>query len=99
MLSTQHPPLSPLLWTTMMTGTSPLEHEILDFTRFHPATGRKEPITSDERKVPAVWNMATQAGQEHGRVRALGDLSGRAGARPGRLRSLLHFPLLRDGAA
>jgi tetratricopeptide (TPR) repeat protein len=62
-LLTEHPPLSPLLWTTMMTGRSPLEHEILDFTRFHPSTGRKEPITSDERKVPAVWNMATQAGK------------------------------------
>lgn len=62
-LLTEHPPLSPLLWTTMMTGTSPLEHEILDFTRFHPSTGRKEPITSDERKMPAVWNMATQAGR------------------------------------
>ena len=62
-LMTEHPPLSPLLWTTMMTGTTPLEHEILDFTRFHPATGQKEPITSDERKVPAVWNMATQAGK------------------------------------
>lgn len=62
-LLTEHPPLSPLLWTTMMTGVSPLQHEILDFTRFHPATGRKEPITSDERKVPAVWNMATQAGR------------------------------------
>jgi Flp pilus assembly protein TadD len=62
-LITDHPPLSPLLWTTMMTGTTPLEHEILDFTRFHPVSGRKEPITSDERKVPAVWNMATQAGK------------------------------------
>jgi tetratricopeptide (TPR) repeat protein len=62
-LLTEHPPLSPLLWTTMMTGTSPLEHEILDFTRFHPSDGHKEPITSDERKVPAVWNMATQAGK------------------------------------
>lgn len=62
-LLTEHPPLSPLLWTTMMTGASPLEHEILDFTRFHPSTGQREPITSDERKVPAVWNMATQAGK------------------------------------
>lgn len=62
-LLTEHPPLSPLLWTTMMTGASPLEHEILDFTRFHPRSGQKEPITSDERKVPAVWNMATQAGK------------------------------------
>ncbi|HYC60891.1 MAG TPA: alkaline phosphatase family protein [Thermoanaerobaculia bacterium] len=62
-LLTEHPPLSPLLWTTMMTGASPLEHEILDFTRFHPVTGAKEPITSDERKLPAIWNMATQAGK------------------------------------
>jgi tetratricopeptide (TPR) repeat protein len=62
-LITEHPPLSPLLWNTMMTGTSPLEHEILDFTRFHPVTGHKEPITSDERRMPAIWNMATQAGK------------------------------------
>ncbi|MEO7971987.1 MAG: alkaline phosphatase family protein, partial [Thermoanaerobaculia bacterium] len=33
-LLTEQPPLSPLLWTTMMTGRSPLEHRILDFVRF-----------------------------------------------------------------
>jgi Flp pilus assembly protein TadD len=62
-LETQHPPLSPLVWTTMMTGLSPLDHTILDFTRFHPGTGTKEPITSDERREPAVWNMASWAGK------------------------------------
>lgn len=62
-LRTQHPPLSPLVWTTMMTGVSPLEHRILDFTRFHPTTRGKEPITSDERAVPALWNMASDAGK------------------------------------
>jgi tetratricopeptide (TPR) repeat protein len=62
-LFTQHPPLSPLVWTTMMTGVSPLEHRILDFTRFHPSTHEKEPITSDERAVPAIWNMASSAGK------------------------------------
>lgn len=62
-LETETPALSPLLWTTMMTGVSPLEHGVLDFTRFHPASGTKEPITSDERKVPAVWNMATDGGR------------------------------------
>jgi len=60
-LMTQHPPLSPLVWTTMMTGVSPLEHRILDFTRFNPATGEKELITSDERRVPAIWNMVPSA--------------------------------------
>lgn len=62
-LLTEHPPLSPLLWTTMMTGVSPLEHQILDFTRFHPQSRVKEPITSDERRVPAVWNIATYGGK------------------------------------
>jgi tetratricopeptide (TPR) repeat protein len=63
------PMISPLIWTTMMTGVSPLEHRILDFTRFHPASGHEEPITSDERKAPAIWNMATWGGK---RVAAFG---------------------------
>jgi Flp pilus assembly protein TadD len=62
-LRTIHPPLSPLVWTTMMTGVSPLQHGILDFTRWSPVDGRKEPITSDERRVPAIWNMASYAGR------------------------------------
>lgn len=62
-LETEHPPLSPLLWTTMMTGVSPLQHEILDFTRFNPYTHEKEPITSDERRAPAIWNMLTYGGK------------------------------------
>lgn len=62
-LESEHPALSPLLWNTMMTGASPLEHGILDFTRFHPSTGTKEPITSDGREVPAIWNMATDGGK------------------------------------
>src|SRR5437667_5460764 len=63
-LKTLHPPLSPLVWTTMMTGVSPLEHGILDFTRFNPTTGAREPITSDERLVPAIWNMVTSVGKQ-----------------------------------
>jgi tetratricopeptide (TPR) repeat protein len=62
-LTTLNPPLSPLVWTTMATGVSPVEHGILDFTRLDPQSGAEEPITSDERRVPAVWNMATQAGK------------------------------------
>ena len=68
-LESIHPPLSPLVWTTMMTGLGPLDHAILDFTRFNPATGQKEPITSDERREPAIWNMASLAGR---RVASLG---------------------------
>ena len=56
-LKTLSPALSPLIWTTMVTGTSPLEHGILDFVQFDPVTGQKEPITSSERRMPALWNM------------------------------------------
>jgi Flp pilus assembly protein TadD len=62
-LETEVPTLSPLLWTTMFTGVSPVEHGILDFARFHPGTGTREPITSDERQVPALWNLETWAGR------------------------------------
>ena len=65
-LKTLQPPLSPLVWTTMLTGTSPLQHRILDFLHVNPVTGKREPITSDERKVPAIWNMATYAGKRAG---------------------------------
>jgi tetratricopeptide (TPR) repeat protein len=68
-LQTIHPALSPLIWNTMLTGVMPLDHRVLDFLRVNPVSGQREPITSDERKAPAVWNMATNAGK---RVAALG---------------------------
>jgi Flp pilus assembly protein TadD len=58
------PHLSPLVWTTMMTGVSPLRHRILDFTRFNPQTGAREPITSDERLEKTVWEMAGDHGRD-----------------------------------
>ncbi len=68
-LETIRPPLSPLIWTSMMTGVSPLDHGILDFVQFDPKTGAKEPITSSLRRAPAIWNMASSGGK---RVAALG---------------------------
>jgi Flp pilus assembly protein TadD len=62
-IKTLSPPLSPLVWTTMMTGVSPLEHGILDFVQYDAASGVKEPITSTERRVPAIWNMANAGGK------------------------------------
>ena len=62
-LETIHPPLSPLVWTSMMTGVNPVRHGVLDFIHLRPDTGDKEPITSSERKAPAIWNMATAAGK------------------------------------
>jgi predicted AlkP superfamily phosphohydrolase/phosphomutase len=48
----------------MVTGVDPLQHRILDFVRYRPGGETKEPITSDERKAPAIWNMASWAGRK-----------------------------------
>lgn len=56
------PLLSPLIWTTMATGVSPDEHGILDFVEVDPGTGAVVPVTGRQRKVPALWNIASAAG-------------------------------------
>ena len=74
------PALSPLVWTTIATGVSPLQHRILDFTRFNPATGAA--------RADHVRRAARQGGLGDGgpvgprrrRLRAVGDAPGRAGA-------------------
>ena len=57
-LKTLSPALSPLIWTTMMTGTSPLEHGILDFVQFDPADGTEG--TDHEQRAPDAGDL------EHG---------------------------------
>ncbi|MFZ5788545.1 MAG: alkaline phosphatase family protein [Acidobacteriota bacterium] len=56
------PLLSPLIWTTMATGLGPEEHGILDFVEVDPESGQRVPITGRQRKVPALWNMASAVG-------------------------------------
>ena len=92
-LDTMHPPLSPLIWTTMMTGVSPLDHGILDFAASIPSPAQKEPITSDERRAPAIWNMATSAGKQGRRLRLVGDVPRGTGQRHDRVRSPVHVSL------
>lgn len=52
---------SPVIWTTIATGVTPREHGITDFVV--PTAQGDVPISSDIRKVPAIWNMLTQAGR------------------------------------
>jgi len=56
------PVLSPLLWTTVVTGKSPDQHGIIDFLLPDPATGRRLPITSRARRVKALWNIFSERG-------------------------------------
>jgi len=58
---------SPVIWTTIATGVAPEVHGITDFV---VATPKGDvPISSEVRKVPALWNMLTRTGR---RVAVLG---------------------------
>jgi predicted AlkP superfamily phosphohydrolase/phosphomutase/tetratricopeptide (TPR) repeat protein len=61
-IRTNNPPLSPLLWTTVATGKSPDQHGINDFLVLDPKTSQLQPISSNFRKVKALWNIVSDAG-------------------------------------
>ncbi len=67
------PLISPMIWTTMATGVEPQVHGIVDFVVHDRATGEDIPITSDMRRVPALWNIATRFGLSSGFVGWLGS--------------------------
>lgn len=58
------PPLvSPVLWTTMATGRRPADHGITSFKESAAGPDAKQPVTSTMRRVPALWNIASEAGR------------------------------------
>ncbi|MCL4809783.1 MAG: alkaline phosphatase family protein, partial [Thermoanaerobaculia bacterium] len=67
-LGTYQPMSSPLIWTTMATGRSPLEHGVGDFQEVDPQTRRRLPISGRSRRVPAIWNLASSKGVSVGVV-------------------------------
>ncbi|MCZ6695046.1 MAG: alkaline phosphatase family protein, partial [Acidobacteria bacterium] len=62
------PMISPLLWTTMVTGVGPDRHRIADFQAIDLASGRRVPMTSRFRGVKALWNILGDAGLSTGFV-------------------------------
>ncbi|MEM9530680.1 MAG: alkaline phosphatase family protein [Pseudomonadota bacterium] len=61
-MMTLGPQVSPVIWTTFVTGLFGRQHGILDFT--YPYTpGPKVPVQSGQRLEPALWNLASDAGQ------------------------------------
>lgn len=67
-LRTIPPPLSPVLWTTIATGQRPERHGIIDFIAEPAGGGPPVPVTSTLRRVPALWNLLSQAGLSVGVV-------------------------------
>jgi tetratricopeptide (TPR) repeat protein len=62
-LRSSHPMLSPILWTTIATGKPPADHGIGHFVAVNEKTGEQLPVTSQMRKVRALWNIASAAGK------------------------------------
>jgi predicted AlkP superfamily phosphohydrolase/phosphomutase/Flp pilus assembly protein TadD len=67
-LASSRPMLSPILWTTIATGRLPADHGIGHFVAVNAKTGERLPVTSQMRRVKAIWNLASDAGRTVGVV-------------------------------
>lgn len=67
-LKTITPVLSPIVWTSVATGVGPERHGIVDFLATSETTGKQIPVTSNMRRVKALWNILTDAGLSSGVV-------------------------------
>jgi tetratricopeptide (TPR) repeat protein len=62
-LLSSKPLLSPIIWTTIATGKTPDQHRIGHFVAVNEKTGEQLPVTSQMRKVKALWNILSDAGR------------------------------------
>jgi predicted AlkP superfamily phosphohydrolase/phosphomutase len=61
-IATLHPPLSPMLWTSIATGKRPFQHGIHGFSEPTPDGAGIQPVSNLSRKCKAVWNILNQNG-------------------------------------
>ncbi len=61
-IATLHPPLSPMLWTSIATGKRPPKHGIHGFSEPTPDGRGVQPVTNLSRKSKALWNILNQQG-------------------------------------
>lgn len=61
-ISTLYPSLSPMLWTSMITGKRPYKHGILGFIEPEPSGDGIRPVTNIARKTRTLWNIMTLNG-------------------------------------
>ncbi len=60
------PQSSPVVWTTLATGTFARSHGILGFTYPFSDQATPRPVSSDLRQDPALWNIASDHGKTVG---------------------------------
>ncbi len=58
--------ISPVIWTTMATGVTPERHGVTDFVAVTPQG--TVPVSSRTRRVPALWNILSEAERRVGVV-------------------------------
>ncbi|MDI6772678.1 MAG: alkaline phosphatase family protein [bacterium] len=56
------PPMTPVAWTSMVTGVSAGKHGIFGFLKTRPGSYQREVSSSIDRRRPAIWNLLDQAG-------------------------------------
>jgi len=59
-IATLHPPISPMLWTSIATGKRPFKHGIHGFSEPTPDGRGVQPVTNLSRKSKALWNILNQ---------------------------------------
>ncbi|MDR7485188.1 MAG: alkaline phosphatase family protein [Armatimonadota bacterium] len=57
------PPMTPVAWTSMVTGVRPGKHGIFGFLKTRPGRYEREPSSSLDRRRPAIWNLLDRAGR------------------------------------
>ncbi|HEY1336791.1 MAG TPA: alkaline phosphatase family protein [Bryobacteraceae bacterium] len=62
-LATIHPPLSPMVWTSIATGKRPPKHGIHGFTEPTPDGLSVRPVSILGRQTKAFWNILNQEGK------------------------------------
>jgi len=67
-LLSSRPILSPIIWTTIATGRPPSEHGIGHFVAVNERTGEQLPVTSQMRRVKAIWQIFSDQGRRVGVV-------------------------------
>lgn len=62
-LNSTTPPVSPVAWTSFMTGTLPKKHRIFDFSGKEPGTYRFTINTACDRRAAPLWSHLSDAGK------------------------------------
>ena len=62
-LATLKPQLSPMLWTSIVTGKMAYHHGVEGFTEVDPVSGQVVPVSAATRKCKTLWEMLGEHGK------------------------------------